>query len=183
MYGGTITQNSKFKAQNNSSKLKIIFIGRLEKDTGISIYLKALDILKEKNIAFTFEAYGDGTVKNSVASYGKVHGFVATLSPELEKTDIVFASSYLSILEAFAKKKIVFSVFDNPLKKDYLTMTPFYQWIHTTDSPETLAEHIFALLKNKKEYHNSIEDAFAWVEKQTWENVVNIYYRLWKLNL
>jgi len=178
-YGGTTSQKLEIKNQNDKSKIKLLFLGRLESDNGIPIYLQALDILKKKDILFMFEAYGDGSLKKVVEQYGKVHGFIENISDKLESADIIFASSYLSILESFAKKKLVFSVFDNPLKKDYLIRTPFAKWIHPTNSPEKLANTIIGLLKNKKEYNNSIEESFAWVEKQTWKNVVKAYYKLW----
>ncbi|MCL5438714.1 MAG: glycosyltransferase family 4 protein, partial [Patescibacteria group bacterium] len=45
------------------SKNKILFIGRLEEETGIMVYLEALKILKEKRLNFIFTVFGDGSLR------------------------------------------------------------------------------------------------------------------------
>src|SRR5256885_7509432 len=58
-YGGVNELEQKKAAQKND-KPRIVFIGRLDNDTGIETYLKVIEHLKKKNIDFVFDVYGDG---------------------------------------------------------------------------------------------------------------------------
>ena len=181
-YGGVEISNIKYQISNiNIKKLKILFTGRLEVDTGTLIYLKALDILKNKKVSFEFEACGDGSLRESVEYYGKVHGFAKDLYKYIEKADIVFASSYLSILEAIQRKKLVFSVFDNPLKEDYLRMSSFSKWIIIETSPKDLVDKILYFIKHQDEKDITVNKAYEWSKKQTWEYVTKMYLDLWRI--
>jgi len=174
------TQNSKLKTQNYSSKLKILFIGRLEEDTGVLIYLKALELMRQKKISFEFEACGNGSLRGEVERYGMVYGFVKDIGKYIVRSDFVFTSSYLSILEAISRGKIVFSVFQNKLKEDYLKMSPFAKWIIIENSPEKIIEKIHYFMKHQKEKKEILDIAYSWVKMQTWEKVISIYLQLWK---
>lgn len=179
IYGG-INLN---KTQSSSVKLKIIFIGRLDEDMGISIYLKALEVLKNRKIDFRFEALGDGSLRKSVEQYGKVYGFVKDLNQYIQKADMVFASSYLSILEAMMYKKLVFAVYDNPLKEDYLKMAPFAKWIVIEDSSEKLAGKIEYFIQHREEKEKNVNKVYEWIKTQTWQKTVDTYLALWRLKV
>lgn len=174
------TRRNKFKKQiTNGSIFKILFIGRLEKDTGIPTYLKVMEILKERGIKYEFFACGDGTLRNEVEKFGKVNGFVNNVFDYINNCDIVFASSYLSILESLFAKKIVVSTYDNSLKRDYLLMSPFSKFIICFQNPKRIADKIeFYMFNNQN--NKVINDAYQWARKQTWEKVANIYLSLWK---
>lgn len=177
-YGGLDlkSQNYSSKVKTRQSKLKILFIGRLEEDTGVQIYLETLKLLRKKGINFELEVCGDGTLRNKAEKFGKVHGFVRDLDRHIDRVDIVFASSYLSILESLAMGKVVFAVYQNELKKDYLVMSPFAKYINIASNPDELAEKI---LDSGCSYN--IESGVKWARKQTWDKVANIYLRLWKV--
>ncbi len=160
---------------NKNNKLKILFIGRLEKDTGVNIYLQVLKILKKKRIRFEFEACGDGQLRSEVEKIGQVHGFVKDISFYLARSDLVFSSSYLSILEAMVNKKLVFAVFNNPLKEDYLKMTSFAQWIIIENSSIKLVKKMQYYLSHKITREKLTNRAYQWVKSQTWEEVVKVY--------
>lgn len=169
----------KFKIQNHNSIFKILFVGRLEKDTGVPIYLNTLEILKSGGIDFEFEACGDGNLRQKVEKFGKVHGFVENLSFYIQKANIVFASSYLSIFEAMVNKRLVFAIYDNPLKEDYLRLAPFSQFIVIEADPQRVADRIEYLLQRPEEATPIIEKGYKWVKDQSWENIVNVYLKLW----
>jgi len=170
------------KVLKKDEKLKIIFIGRIDEDNGISIYLRTLDKLRENSIPFKLNFFGDGSLKNNAKKYGIVHGFIDDIFLQIKKSDIVFASSYLSILESLAQKKLVFSVHTNELKKDYLEMSPFSKNIICVNSPEDLYENIKKYSDNPEKKNEMVEKGYDWVKDQTWDNVTNIYLTLWKVN-
>jgi glycosyltransferase involved in cell wall biosynthesis len=116
----------------------ILFIGRLAPDIGTKTYLE----LFKKLQAFSLDVYGDGPLRWKVEKYGKVHGFVPELGRLIKKADIVCASSYLTILQALSYGKPVIAVYENALKKDYLTLAPFAMWITINNSPTELAKII-----------------------------------------
>ena len=180
-YGGVNLHNYHATVRGSYARgIKILFIGRLEEDTGISVYLKVLDVLKNRKISFGFEACGNGSLRRSVEQYGKVHGFVKDMDKYIERSDFVFTSSYLSILEAISRGKIVFSVFQNKLKEDYLKMSPFAKWIVIKSSAKDLADKILYFIKHHEEKEKIANTAFEWVKTQTWDNVVGEYLKLWK---
>ncbi|MEK7060906.1 MAG: glycosyltransferase family 4 protein [Patescibacteria group bacterium] len=174
-YGAIDKIQSSRSKNHKSSKLKILFVGRIEKDMGVEIYAEALRLLKKYK--FKFEACGDGSMRNYLEKYGKVHGFVKNINSYILKSDVVFASSYLSILTAMRLRKPVFAVYSNPLKSDYLRKSPFAKWVTIEKSPENLANEIKLIKRHNKK---KIELGYIWATKQTWENLTNIYLRLYK---
>jgi len=165
-------RNTKF---NKHKKLRILFVGRIEKDTGAEVYPQVLRKLKN----YTFEACGDGTLRSELEKFGKVHGFVKDLTKYISKADIIFASSYLSIIAAIKLKKPVFSVFENPLKEDYLKLTPFNRWIYISKSPEILVKKIKIVVNKKRLREKNLNLAYNWANEQTWDKVSKIYLKLW----
>ena len=137
--------------------------------------------MRQKKISFEFEACGDGSLRKSVEKYGKVHGFLKNPAQEMRSADIILASSYLSSMEAFNNKKPVISVFDNPLKKDILQMTPWSKWITLTDDYKEVTNKIIDIARNSINSKKNIDSAYEWVCNQSWDNVVRIYLKLWKL--
>lgn len=171
--GGKIRVRNK---QNLDKKSKILFIGRIEKDNGVDIYSKVLEKFEKND--YSFEACGDGSLRKEFERYGKVHGFIADVKPFLKKADVVFASSYLSIVNSLSFKKPVFSVYNNPLKKDYLKMAPFSKYISIKNSPEKIYEEIKTLSKTNS---HKLNFAHKWAQNQTWARVVSLYVDLYKL--
>lgn len=175
-YGGVeISKTKRNKIKKINKKLRILFIGRLDPDTGISIYLKALQALKENGVDYELNVCGDGILKKQIGKLGKLNGFVKDLNSYLANADVVLTSSYLSILESILMGKPVFSAFDNPLKKDYLEMAPFSKFIVIESNPDKMALKIqnYSRIANNKL-------AVEWAKKQTWDKLANSYLKLFK---
>lgn len=119
LYGGTILIHINIVKRE---KNLIVFVGRLEKDTGVLEFLRWIGKnIKQKNryvnllhIGFV----GDGSLREECEKFGKVHGFCDP-KPFLKKADICVPAGYLSYIEAksFGCKIMVFP--NNPLKRDY----------------------------------------------------------------
>jgi len=182
-YGGVEIKlkikNEKFKIAIKNSK--ILFIGRLEEDTGLPVYLKAIEqfkSLKDPRPKIVF--LGDGKLRKEAEKYGKVLGFVENIRPYILQSRFIFTSGYLAILEAMLNKKLVFAVDDNFLKKDYLEMAPFAKWIIIEKNPKKLQGKIKYYFSHPEEEKKLVNKAYNWVKGQTWEKVTNIYLKLWK---
>jgi len=101
------------------------------------------------------------------------HGFVENASQFLGQHTVVFASQYLSILNALAEEKAVISFADFEMKYDYLIAAPFAKWIFVASTPEEIA---VATMK-----HLPVETAATeWARQQTWQKLAAQYQNLWQ---
>lgn len=71
--------------------------------------------------------------------------------------------------------------FWNPLREDYLKMTPFSKWMVISNDPEELADKVEYYIKNPKKAQKKIDAAYRWVKKQTWSKMADNYEKLWGL--
>src|SRR3990167_8554294 len=168
-----------------SEKLKVkssegaVFIGRLDEQTGIITYVKAVEIIKKKIPNFDFLIIGDGKLKTEISEKIKILKPRSNAEEYFRKYSFAFVSRYLSILEAMAAKRLVFAVYDNPLKEDYLRITPCASYMIICLTSDELASQVLYYLKHSKEEKVKIDQAYKWVKKQTWENVIRLYLKLW----
>lgn len=152
----------------------LVYIGRLDEDTGLRQILKSLSYLK----GFRIDFCGDGSLRKECRKYGNTHGFV---DPEsfFEKAAICLSPGHTSILEAFTYKCLVITTYDNLVKRDYLKMTPFEKWIIIRKSPEEMAKKIKYYSKYLEEAKPMVEKAYDWVKTQNWDNTTELYLQLW----
>jgi glycosyltransferase involved in cell wall biosynthesis len=164
--------------QHNS----FIFAGRVAEDTGIMKYLEAIRILREEksSSAYTLDVYGTGPLLKKCRDFVKQHHLPVTFFGQTENTsalfaqyDLAYVSGYLAILEALSHKTPVVATYHTELKKDYLQLTPFYEWI-------TVAETSAAIAVASAKKHLVSKEASEWVQHQTWEKLTGLYLKLWK---
>lgn len=179
-YGGVNIPKTSRKLIKNSA----IFIGRLDDQTGIEMYVQATKLIRRKIPEFTLTVYGDGPYRERIEREGiRIKGFDPAAEKKISKHEFAFVSRYLAILEAMAAKRLVFAVYDNPLKEDYLKMSPFQENIVITDDPKEIAEKVQYYQENPKEAEQKIEAAYQWVRKQTWGEVAAMYEKLWGIEI
>lgn len=154
---------------------QLVYVGRLDRDTGLEKILKALSYLK----GFRIDFCGDGELKDECAKYGRVHGF-SDPEPYLQNAFICLSPGVTTILEAFAHQCLVATTANNPVKRDYLLMTPFKDWIIVQNSPKHLAKKIIKYAKRPELAEEKITKAFAWVKTQNWDRAVKLYERVWR---
>ena len=160
----------------------IVFVGRLDEDTGIMEYLEAFRLLS----GYKLTICGDGVLRGKAEAFVKKYklnaefaGAVAEPEKYLANARYVFASGYLSALEAMAGRKLVFAIYNNPLKKDYWQMTPFAKWIVVADNPRELYKKILHYEKHPKEEKALTDNAYAWAKEQSWERLADLYYQIY----
>lgn len=152
----------------------LLYVGRLDEDTGIRSILRCLNYLKGYNILFC----GDGPLANECKKVGKVYGFVDP-RPHYEKAAICLSPGHTSILEAFTFKCLIITTYNNPVKRDYLKMTPFSNYIVVKKSPKKMAEMISYYSEHPGEAMPMIESAYDWVTAQSWSSITRQYLKLW----
>ncbi len=169
----------------NGKKIKkpnkdIMFLGRLENETGFMKYLKTL-----KRINLKLDVFGEGSLEKEARKYVKDNGlrvnfkgFLGNATDYIPEYKYVFTSRYLGILEAMALKRPVFAEYGNKVKKDYLQMTPFAKYISISKNSTEIIKEFNAYKINNSNIN--LDKAYDWVKDKNWEGMVNIYSKLWK---
>ena len=172
--------------QNKTDKNLIIFLGRLEEETGIMEYLKAFNKISQKYKKLTLEVLGDGALMDEARRYATANklsvnfrGFVAKTDEFIQRASFVFVSRYLGMLEAMVSKKYVLTVYNNKIKEDYLKMTPFKDYISISSNSDGIYTELEMILSNEKLKNDKIEKAYGWVKDKTWETLTSMYLSLW----
>jgi glycosyltransferase involved in cell wall biosynthesis len=176
---GAVEQVKSEKVKNLKSA---VFFGRLDSQTGILEYAKAYEILKKEYPDFKFTIIGEGKLKGKLPKNIEVLPFKKEVADDISKNHFIFVSRYLSILESLAQKRIVIATYDNPIKKDYLMMSPFKKYISIAENSEEIAKFVDFYLKNREKEEKVVEDGFNFAKKQTWEKMTDTYVKLWQKN-
>ena len=172
-YGGVNLPKSVYRSSN---KLSALFVGRLEKNTGILEYAKVIREIRNTYPDLEFTIIGAGNLSDKLTDF-KVLQPTEDIERYINKSNFLFSSGYLTILEGLVSKRNIFAVYDNPLKKDYLEMTPFKNFINIADSSEELAKQIKSQIDKTD---SKIGKGYDWARKQTWGEVYSLYKKLWK---
>lgn len=161
-----------------------VFVGRLEKDTGIIEYLNALKIIKNKyGEKLRLYVCGDGRLKNHISEMSQRNRldviFCGIVDQPLEyflRCKYAFVSGYLTILEAMMAKSLVFSVYSNPLKKDYLALIP-----HASDimiiapNSEHIAKKLMEVRHSQSAFEKMISKARMFAMEHPWSKIADAY--------
>jgi glycosyltransferase involved in cell wall biosynthesis len=181
-YGG-VNPAEKSKPKRKHSSFEVLFVGRIAEDTGVKTYFSALKKLPH-TFKYSASFYGEGSLRAGfLREVGKDHltisfpGSVVDPSNLYEPSAIVFASQYLGILQALNYNKNVIAVADSALKKKYLKLTPFTDWISIVENELEILQ-VITKIKNKKLFLP--KQAHAWAQQQTWKNVAEKYIQLWQ---
>jgi glycosyltransferase involved in cell wall biosynthesis len=175
-YGGVTFPAASSSLQTSSSAL---FYGRLDDQTNILEYMQAVKLIRRQIPNFKFKIIGEGSyrrmVKNEI-----VEGFIKNPEKKLKSFRFAFLSRYLSILEALAARRLVFALYDNDIKEDYLRMSPFASCIVIAGSPEELCEKLVYYLSNPKKEKQLIDKGYKFAKENTWKKVCETYLALWR---
>jgi glycosyltransferase involved in cell wall biosynthesis len=180
IWHGTVSEKVIYGATDQKplpmpSKPSILVFGRLSRDNDMEMVLEALERVKrmKKDLKITF--LGDGEYRNRAKKLGKVAGFDPSPEKYLKQANVVITSSYLAILDSLAAGRQVVSVFGNPLKEDYLKLSPMTHLLHIAggvqDLVKAIEKNVDKLKPNKK--------GSNWAREQTWEKVAEEYEDLW----
>jgi glycosyltransferase involved in cell wall biosynthesis len=174
-YGGV-----RLEERNSSENdMGAVFFGRLENQTGIMQYLEAFEKIKKEYPYFKLTVVGEGPLKRQLPKNINYKPFTTDVLSYIAKNRFIFVSRYLSMIEALSMNKEVIAVYDNPIKKDYLLMSPFKKYVQVFEKSDEIANFILSRLK-KNELSKNIEAA-SWAKSQTWGKVANTYLSLWKM--
>ncbi len=184
-YGGTSVHN-----ESESKRVGILFVGRLEEDTGVRQYMSALLHLREAHgISIELTVCGSGSLRTELERISKnmnlnvnFLGVVEDLAPLFKTHRYSFAAGYLSLLEAMSFGLPVLSIASSPLKHRYLQS--FHESgapISLQSTPEGIAEEIKRLMERPELEKKISKTSREFASEMSWTKVADYYMRLWKV--
>ena len=116
IYGAASKLNLRLAKDNK----KIVYVGRLEENTGLLKFIDWLNVHHGYKVDFC----GDGKFRKVCENYGIVHGFVDPI-PFYKRAKYCVPGGYLAALEALAANCELKLFWNNKVKEDYWKMSPF----------------------------------------------------------
>ena len=166
-----------------------VFIGRLAADTSLMVYLDALAILKDEHREqLPLRVIGDGELRGPAEKLAigqrlnvRFLGEMADPTKELAQAHFAFVSGYLAIWQALAMRRLVFAVYENELKRDYLLGFPEAERVLSIAGDarglaEQLAKHLADPSLGEEKRQRGAELA----AKHTWERVADLYLAMYR---
>lgn len=151
-------------------KKTITFLGRLERDTGIELfleYLKNYRIVEKYEVVFC----GDGSYASQCKKYGKVTGFVDP-KKYLAVSEYLIASGYLSVFEGMKFKCKVLVLATSDVRKLIFRGVPFKRYISVCSNTNEIDHSI-----SSKTF--DVESSFRWTSKYDLGFLYATYAKMW----
>ena len=183
-FGGVDGPNFKKEKRDGA-----IFVGRLEKDTGILEHMESLRILKEEyGISMSLDVCGSGSLQQQLLDFAssnridvKFHGMVDNPKSIMNRKRIYLAAGYLSILDALSLGLPVIGATQSRLKTEYLKgILESGAPISIQLNSEGVAREIYRINSDSKLYNSISERSKNFAQQMSWDRVVRTYLRLWK---
>lgn len=165
-----------------------VFVGRLDWDSGINIYVDAVaNLRREHSVRLSLDVYGGGELEASMRARVqrerlpvRFHGFVEGAQKHLANGCFAFVSGRMAIQEAMARRRLVLAAYVNPLKHDYVREEPFSPHVCLAGTSEELADHIVHFRRDPAARRRRVERAFNYARTLTWSRTARGYLDLWR---
>ncbi len=178
-----------FDVHNN----KIVFLGRFSEQKNPLFALEIINKLKETNLNFSFDMYGDGPLKEPMEKYIKEHNLenVVTIYPMTSKVKEVLRGSDLLLLtsryEGFVLVKGEANALSVPCISTYFgdsTIEMFENgkdgYYLTSNEPADFANKIYEILSNKDTLIELKKSSLKRSEDLSYTNIIPIWKDLLK---
>lgn len=170
---------------------EFIFIGRLEADNPLFLYLETLGRLREKNVPATLTLCGPGALKDQlIASAEALKVPLRVLEPTYETMPLraqarfILGGGWLSILEGLASHRVVFSAGHTTATRAALRAHPAVdRCFPAAENSEELLDKIMSVVANPQLEMELTKRGYEFAGTCTWENVCTQYLDLWTSKL
>lgn len=153
------------------------------------LYLDALAILKRehgRNLPLT--VVGEGPLRTMAERFAEAQhltarfrGTVPDPAPLLADASFAFVSGYLAIWQALSARRLVFAVYENDLKRDYLFGFPeAEQALTMAPDSATLADQLAAHLADARLGDEMRAHGATLAAQHTWDRVADLYLDLYR---
>ncbi len=173
-----------WNSKSRKSKIEVVFVGRLEEVNEVGGYVELISRLRSKNKNVEVFWVGDGSYRKKCEKFGRVTGMVEDTAKYIRNADIVFANSYLSILEAQKMGRPVVALYSTKVKQRYLESWPAAEGMVIGNAgSKKIMNEIQELIINNKKRQSIGKNAKQLTKKLTWEKVTDNYEKLWQEKL
>jgi glycosyltransferase involved in cell wall biosynthesis len=166
-----------------------IFVGRIAEDTSLLLYLDALVALRnDHNRRIHLTVVGDGPLRPIAERYVAAQGLwvtflgeVADPAPLFARASIAFVSGYLAIWQALVNRRLVFAIYDNDLKRDYLRGFPEAQDVlQIAADPSELAARLNQHLTDPALGERMRQRGAELAAENSWDRVADLYLAMYR---
>lgn len=171
-YGGVTLPRRKVKLADKQAD-SFLFVGRLEPDTGLPMFLDFLSLLKQHQHSFSVQFCGAGPLTTQCQKFGPVLGWRSP-RPLLRRSSACFVGGYLSALEGMALHNLVLCAYEHPLKKDYWLTSPLAPYLVIGNSAEQLYQEYLRLRKQPA----LLDQAYQLASKHSWSQLESLYAKI-----
>ena len=165
-----------------------VYVGRLEQDTGLLEYIKAIAILKEMHgIEMPLTLCGKGGLQREASNLAmskgvamEQMGLVSNPQTVMNSNQLCLAAGYLSILEAMSLGLPVIGIAGSSLKAAYLKgVLKDGGPISIQTTPEGVAREIARIIKDPHLAARISERGKRFASKMSWVRMTRAYLDLW----
>lgn len=168
-----------------------VYIGRVEADSGIRIYMDAVrELTRRHRRVFRLDVYGDGSLmtglREQVASEAlpiQFHGRTANAQDRIVDGCFAFIDGRMAIQEAMARRRLVLAGYVDPLKRDYVCGEPFSPYLVAEGNGPALAERVIYYSDHPQERAALIDRAYQHARTLSWSRTAAAYLDLWHRRL
>lgn len=165
-----------------------VFVGRLENDSGIWIYLNALKLLQHQhNTVIKLDVYGDGTQTEKLKQFTHqhqlpvaFHGWREDAQKRIVDGAFAFVAGRMAMQEAMARRRLVVAAYVDPLKRDYVCGEPFSPFLVSGGDAESIANHLLQYLSDQNARSQLVSRAFEYARQLSWRKTALAYCDLWR---
>jgi len=153
------------------------------------LYLDALVALRhDYNRRIHLTVAGDGPLRPIAERYVDAQGLwvtflgaVADPGPLFARASLAFASGYLAVWQALANRRLVFSIYDNELKRDYLRGFPEAESVlEIAGDPDELAAKLNECLSDPGSADAMRRRGAELAAENTWDRVADLYLSMYR---
>ncbi len=166
----------------------LIYVGRLEPDTGIMSYIEALKILRRQyNLEIPLTVCGAGSLADAIRRLARqedldvtLKGVVNNPAENINGRLASLSAGYLSILESMMMGVPVIGMAKTYLRHRYLlAVRKAGGPISIQTNASGIADEIVRLYQNKNLRKTLSRRAERFAEKHSWEKLADIYRTMW----
>ena len=166
-----------------------LFLGRLAEDTSIMLYLEALAALRRDfNRRLHLTVAGQGPLRPIAERFADAQGLsvrflgpVSDPAPLFAESHFAFVSGYLAIWQALAYRRLVFAVYDNDLKRDYLLGFPeAEETLVIAGEPADLAAQLDRRLADPAAGDQMRRRGARLAAQNSWQRVADLYLNMYR---
>lgn len=174
----------------NRERSGLVYVGRLEKDTGVIQSLEVLYELEQHGFKTPLTICGTGSLEDSLKQMAKeknldvrFEGMVKNVIPYFERSFICLAGGFLSILEAMSSGAPVIAHAKTRLKRSYFeSVIEAGGIISIQTCVEGVAREIMKIKENDDFYNRISSKGRKFASKMTWKHLAEKYISLWEMD-